>query len=129
MRLKKALTIFVLTVLIICLAGAIYRYDFQAIEGRQSHSLADTARSQVTMNMQRTEAIRRLQADAWQHKECRYSIRYDDLFFYGSHDLELTGIVLIRSDIQNGEARISFVGSEESYRLLLYDECRVVFTR
>lgn len=128
-RWKKVLPTFVLTVLIICLAGAIYRYGFRAIEGRQSSSQADSARSRVTVNMLRTEAIGRLQADAWQHKECIYASRYDDLFFYGSHDLELAGIVLIRSDIRSGEARIGFVGSEENYRLFLYDQCRVVFVR
>ena len=64
-----------------------------------------------------------LLGDAWHHAACDYG-EYDPtlgnwhLFFFGSHELNKTGVVLLRSMGPVDDQVVSFVGSIENYRLV-----------
>lgn len=87
-----------------------------------SWALADEARArvQVGMTLQEAEA---LLSDAWHHAACDYG-EYDPtlgnwhLFFFGSRDLDKTGVVILRSMGPVDDQVVSFVGSVENYRLV-----------
>lgn len=96
-------------------------------EARQSHEMAEVARARVAVGMTRSEAVALLAADAWHHGHCEYdgATRHYDLFLYGTHDLDGTGVVLLISVTRPPEedVRVVFVGSHENERLFLLDDC------
>ena len=84
------------------------------------------AQSRVRIEDTRDEAVQAL-SDAWFRSECTFpnSTVIWDLFFYGPKDLEQVKVVVVHSDVADGDGtlKVTFVGGVESYMLHLYDMC------
>jgi hypothetical protein len=79
---------------------------------RQAPSALETARSRVSVGTKRDEAIQTLGATSWYHQPCW---ERTDLFFYGSHEYDRAEIVILRSDLVDGEYVVVSIDGFESY--------------
>lgn len=127
-KMKRILWIVIAALGILVLGVTLFGYNYnrEGAEMRRSEELAIAARARVAPGVTRDEAVSLLSADAWHHAHCEaLNDEHVDIFLYGSHDLNLTGVVFIQSSpyTKGGEARVTFVGREENYRLILYDDC------
>ncbi len=79
----------------------------------------ERARSRIKIGDEREKAVQTL-ADAWYHGVCGAGY---DIFLFGPHDRQTVRVVLLHSQTIAGEAFVDFIGSEESYRLFLWEHC------
>ena len=86
---------------------------------RHSDNLAEAARARVQVGMSAQEVENRL-SDAWFHAKCYTSIH---LFFFGSRDLDKTGVVVVRFEGYPDQQTVRFVGRIANYRLVAAYSC------
>lgn len=81
-------------------------------------------RAKISIGTNRDQALELL-SDAQRHIECWYpSNRVDDLFFYGSSNMDEAYVVIIGSEVISGQLRVWNIGSYEKYALhAQYDDC------
>lgn len=81
------------------------------------------ARRKVPIGMPRDEAVQILKEGAWYYQPCdKYGAT--DLFFYGSHHVDDTDIVIVDSSPYEGTYRVHSVGAFENYLWpKVYDYC------
>jgi hypothetical protein len=84
----------------------------------------DKARESVSVGDLREDAIEVLNEEAWYHQPCQYRDSVDDLFFYGDQRYDKADIVIVFSILENGEYRVSSIGSFETYLWHnVYEDC------
>jgi hypothetical protein len=88
-----------------------------------SVQLADHARARIYVGMPLGEAAAMLD-DSWHHFDCQVTARSSLYFyFYGSHDLERTGIVLLGATGAVDRRTVVLVQSFENRLLYQFDGC------
>ena len=128
----------VVVVAILTLCCATWRYVRTPPPGL-SYDPLERARELVAGGDSRKKAIELLSADAWYHQPC-----YEgedggiDLFFYGSHGYDSAKIVIVRSRSEDGEIKVTQIGTydpsmwqsyfsdcidEERFEYGLYERC------
>lgn len=81
------------------------------------------ARSSIPVGTERNIVLQEL-SDAWYRADCRYGDGSGhELFFYGSHELDKTRILVVDYKVVNGVVQVSSIGSLENYMLHLYSRC------
>lgn len=97
------------------------RYNFRT--GSAVRPIVATARTRIKIGDSRQTALTAF-TDAWYHGDCTFSDGSGyDLFLYGAKDVETVQVVVIRSSIEQGTAKVTYIGSDENYRLFLYKRC------
>ena len=65
-----------------------------------------------------------LLGDFWHHAQCVFSpTNRTHLYFFGSRNLEETGIVVLVTRWPADDQIVSFLDIERNWRLFLYDDC------
>ncbi len=113
------------------IVGGIAYYVVDSKDYLDSQNQAEAARASVREGMTFAEAGQVIRG-AWRHSLCAYNVSKlsgqskdfsEHLFYLGSHNLEHTGLVLVRTEVMGGEEIVTAVSGEETYRLPLYQNC------
>lgn len=91
-------------------------------ERTASRRLADAAAVRVRQGMTLVDAEQAL-GGAWHHAECDRPGYSEHIFLFGSHDLDQTGIVYLRTEGPPTSQVVTQVSGLENYQLFLYDDC------
>jgi len=82
----------------------------------------EAVQSRIRVGDARSNAVQAL-PDAWFHTECRSGAVVEDLFFLGPRDRNKARIVLVSSEVTDGETVVHFVGGIEYAMLGLFEHC------
>ena len=84
----------------------------------------DKARELVSVGDLRKDAVEILKEEAFYHQPCQYQSLIKDLFFYGDQHYDKADIVIVTSDLADGEHRVIGIGSFETYLWQnIYEDC------
>ncbi len=119
----SAIVLGLILVLAIFCVIVLYSARNNILSGTSIPPIVATAEARVKIGDSREAALTAF-ADAWFHGDCTNSDGSGyDLFLYGPNNIQTVQVVVIRSSIEQGTARVTFIGTDENDRLFLYKRC------
>lgn len=119
MRTFSILRTFVLGMLICFLVVACNPLTIRERSREHSRSLeiARQVSNQLHVGMSRSEVESIVSPLAWKHYECPFVEGSEDYYLFGSHEPDLTGILVLQFAPKNGIDRLSLIAGMDNYLL------------